>query len=379
MQTGAEIRPYRPDIDGLRSLAILAVLLAHGGFTLFSGGDTALAMFFVISGYLVALRFARPNGGISLGEFYDRRVRRMLPTLIVASAATLVAGALLLSPAEGYGLSRAALASVTLTSNLVTLDDAGAGPFLHTWSLSLAAQIFLILPIAMLGLARARRGAVVPLVAAATLASFGFGVAGGGPGGGAQVQHWLWQFGVGALVALAPLDPPRRPLAEILAVVGLAAVFVPMVVAGPEVSRSGLGALPTVLGAALVIWANRRATAARAVLGSPPVMFLGVVSYSLYVWHWPMLVFARRIWGEFDTAGALGWLAATMLVATLSWYFIEQPLRYPGGPIRSRAGVLAASLAGLASVAALAAVVASEGALAGRAGPSAAFAGEPGR
>ncbi|WP_415012306.1 acyltransferase family protein [Amaricoccus sp.] len=362
----------------MRSIAILLILLAHGGFTTFSGGDTALAPFFVISGFLIAQALVRSSGVVSIGEFYDRRARRMLPTLIVATAATLVAGALLLSPVESAALSRAALASVALVSNVAPSGEAGAAPLLHTSSLSTAAQIFLLLPVVVACFGRVGARAVVPLVATATLASFVLGV-GLLPGSGLpQMPHALWQFGLGALVAVLPFGPPRRRVAEMLALLGLAAILVPVIAAGPEASRFWTGAVPAGLGSALVIWSNRRETAARALLGSPPMVFLGVISYSLYVWHWPMLVFAQRIWGELGFRGALAWLAATLLVATLSWYFVEQPLRYPTGPIRSRAAVLAASLAGFASVAALAALIAAEGTSAGRTGVSAAFASEIG-
>lgn len=376
MQTGLEIRPYRPDIDGLRSVAILSVMLAHGGFAGFAGGDTALAAFFVISGYLVTHALLVSGTTVSLAEFYDRRARRMLPTLLVATAAALVAGSLLLSPAEITGLSRAALASVALVSNLVVSGESGADPLLHTWSLSMAGQFFLILPLAVVLLGRVGGRVAVALVVAATLASFAIGMADTPAAGAAPLHHRLWQFGAGALIAFVPFNPPGRGVAEFLAALGVAAVLVPVFTAGNGISGSGAGTLPTVLGTALVIWANRHETAARNVLGSAPVMFLGVISYSLYVWHWPMLMFARRVWGDLGTGGSLAWLSATVFVAILSWYFIEQPLRYPTGPIRSRAAVLAASLAGFVSVAALAAVVASDRVVAVAPGATAAHAAE---
>lgn len=375
MATATGIRPYRPDIDGLRSIAILAVLLAHGGFAPFSGGDTAMTAFFVISGYLVSQAALRSDGVPSIGEFYDRRARRMLPTLIVATAATLVAGSLLLSPGEVGGLARAALVSVALVSNVAPVVDPGAEPLLHTWSLSMAGQIFLILPVGLVLLARLGARATLPLVLIGTLVSFSIAARGAPWAGAVQVHHRIWEFGIGALVMVLPAMQPKRPIAELAAIVGIAAIVAPVLFYPPEAPRSGVGALPTALGAALVIWANRGETTARAALGSSPLVFLGVISYSLYVWHWPMLVFAKRIWGDLDTWAAVVWLGATVLVATASWYFVEQPLRYPTGPIRSRAAVLAASLAGVASVAALAAVVASEATVAGRQGIAAAYAG----
>lgn len=364
------IRPYRPDIEGLRSVAILAILLSHAGFTTFSGGDTGLSVFLVVSGYLIADAMMRAGRLPSLGEFYDHRARRLLPTLVVATSATLLAGSVLLTPDEVAGLSRSALASVALASNVAPPGQTVADPLLHTWSVSLAGQIFVLLPLAILACARLPARAVLPLVALASLASFALQAVAGVPG---MPQDRLWEFGVGALVAIVPAGAMRPRGADLLAAVGLLAILAPIFLY-PGAPTSGLGALPTVIGTALVIRANRRETFARSALGASPLVFLGMISYSLYLWHWPMLVFSRRLWGELDGWATLGCLAATVVVATLSWYFVEQPFRYPTGPVRSRKGVAAASLAGVVTVAALAALVSTEGSVAGNAGVAAAFA-----
>lgn len=365
MPTVTGIRPYRPDIDGLRAVAILALLLAHAGFAAFSGGDSALSVFFVISGYLLAQSILRVGGPGSLAEFYDRRARRVLPTLIAAIAASLLAGAMLLSPAEVTGLSRAALASVALVSNLWISADPVGGPLAHTWPLSLVGQIFLILPLAALGLARVGPKTMLPLVILAVLASFVAATAAGIGGSAVHVHQRFWEFGAGSLVALFPALPSGQRLAEVLAAAGLAAIVGPVCLQMADAPRTGAGALPAVLGTVLVLWANQRNTVVRTVLAASPMVFIGVISYSLYVWHWPVLVFSRQIWGDTDTWATLGLLAGTVVLATASWYFIEQPFRYPTGPIRSRGGVLAASIAGVASVAALAAAIASDNSIAG--------------
>lgn len=374
MPTVTGIRPYRPDIDGLRSIAILAVLLASAGFTAFSGGDTGLSVFFVVSGYLLTQSLLGAGRG-SIIEFYDRRVRRVLPALIAATAVSLVAGAILLSPAEVTDLSRSALASVALVSNVWVAGEAVRDPLMHTWSLSLAGQLFLILPLAALILVRAGKSAALPLVALATVASFAVAVATANGGPAMHVHQRIWEFAAGSLVALVPVGPPGQRLADVLATVGVAAIIAPILIYTPEASRSGAGALPAVLGTVLVLWANRRKTIVRTVLSASPFVFIGMISYSLYVWHWPMLVFSGRIWGDLGTGASLGWLAATIVVATMSWYFIEQPFRYPTGPIRSRGAVLAASVAGVGSVAVLAAAIASDNSVAGRAAMPAALAG----
>ena len=278
--------------------------------------------------------------------------------------ATLVAGVLFLSSAEVTDLWRAGLASVGLVSNLVRVDGAGADALQHTWSLSLVGQMFLMLPLVIVVCGRAKLRAAMPLVLVGTLVSFSLAASDAPWAGAVQVQHRAWEFGFGALVALAPPLSLRRAVVEALALLGLAAILLPVFLYPTEAPRSGVGALPTALGAALVIWANRNATLVRTALGSSPFIFLGVISYSLYVWHWPILVFARRAFGELDTSSALLCLAATLIVATASWYFVEQPMRYPNGTVRSRASVLAASLAGLVSVAALAAMVVTDASLA---------------
>lgn len=376
MSNRSEIRLYRPDIEGLRCIAILAVVLANAGFTTFSGGDTGISTFFVISGYLAAEVVARVKGGFGLADFYDRRARRLLPVLIVATGASLVAGVILMTPADVAGLARAALASVVLVSNLPFLSEASAGvqPLDHTSALAAGAQLSLVLPLVMLGLGRfGIRSTMVALgitfllfVCLAALAE---------RAGGLPTQEYVWAFAAGALVAVLPAGQPVPPVvAEGTAALGAAAVLAPVFLYGTETPRGGLAALPTILGTAALLWANRGETVARTALGASPFVFIGVISYSLFVWHWPILVFAREIWGVLDTRATIACLAVTGVVAVLSWYFVEQPFRYASGPIRTRSAVFAASLAGVASIAALAAVVAGEGAAAARSPVSPAYA-----
>lgn len=349
----------------MRCIAILAIVLANAGFTTFSGGDTGLSAFFVISGYLAADSAVRAQGRLSLADFYDRRARRILPALVAATAASLVASLVLMSPAEVAGLARGALASVVLVSNLPLPGGPGAGAmarsFDHTSALSAGAQITLALPLLVARLRRFGLRATVPAGGVAFLVLAGLALL-AERAGGAPTLHHVWAFAGGALVALLPARRVPRPLAEGLAALGAGAMLAPVFLYTAGTPRVGLAALPTVLGTGALLWANRNETVARSLLGASPLVFIGVISYSLFVWHWPILVFAGEIWGVLDTRATMACLAVAAVVATLSWYFVEQPFRYASGPIRTRGAVLGASLAGVASVAAVAAVLAGEGA-----------------
>ncbi len=376
------IRPYRPDIDGLRGVAILAIVLTDAGFGAVPGGQTGISVFFVVSGYLVTAAMRADRARLSIADFYERRARRLLPALLAVVGASLVAGALLLQDTEVAGLSRSALAALLMASNfwLARVGEAAGAtaPLAHLWPLSVLAQLYVLLPIGAALCAwsgNGRRSAPMN-VALATLASLVVALR-AGPADGLLLQHRLWEFGVGSLLAMLPLaaSAPRR-LAEPVAAVGAVAVIAPVfLMPVAPAGASGLMAIPAVAGSAALLWANRSGTRVGGLLGAAPLVFVGMISYSLYLWHWPVLVFARAAWGTLAPGATLACLGLALVLATLSWYFIEQPFRYATGPIRSRGAVLAASLAGVATLAALATALGAGSGLAGAATPAVAYAG----
>lgn len=367
---------YRRDIDGLRTVAVLPVVFGHAGLPGFSGGFVGVDVFFVISGFLITGILAREiaAGHFSLLGFYERRARRILPALLLVLAAVLGAGCLVLLPWELAGLARSAIATLLFASNVWFLRETGDyfgtaaefEPLLHTWSLAVEEQFYLVFPLLLYGLARlaahttvARVAAhiTVAAVAALVLASFALAVWATGTYPLSTfflIPTRLWELGLGALLALGAFGRPgSQRTAELLAAAGLLAIAASVVWMSDATPFPGLAALPPCLGACAIIWAGTsRTTAVGRLLSTGPMVGIGLVSYSLYLWHWPPLAFARILTGAPDLAPglALGLVALAGLAAWLSWRFVERPFRRPaaaGGVPQGR--VFAA--AGLASAA----------------------------
>ena len=338
---------YRSDIDGLRAIAVGSVVLFHAGVTALSGGFAGVDVFFVISGYLITANLHGDllQGRFSIAAFYERRARRILPALFVMIAGSALGAAMFL-PNDLMLFGGSAAATALSLSNVFFFRhtgyfDVGAtiSPLLHTWSLAVEEQFYLAFPPVLWIIARLARGRQGPLVA--TLGglwamSFVFGLW--------QVAHdqraafylpfaRAWELLTGALLATKVVEAPaRRWMREVGAATGLALILGTIFLLPPTASFPGLDALPPCLGAALVIWAGSgesgaTSTAAR-LLTLRPVVFLGLISYSLYLWHWPLLVFARYYnLGELGPAARTAVVGVALGAATASWWFVERPFR----------------------------------------------------
>lgn len=332
---------YRPDIDGLRALAVIAVLVFHfrvGQW--FSGGFAGVDVFFVISGFLISgMIFDRMDAGrYSILDFYDRRIRRIFPALFVVYAACVALSLLLQFPSEARTLSQALAASSLFVSNILFARADGYfdllrahNPLLHTWSLSIEEQFYLFFPLFVFAAARLGRKWRWPLLAAVALVSF---VActwmlGRAPSDAFYLmQYRAWELLAGALVACAPL-PKATPrwLAEGLAAAGLTAILASLFLLDESMPFPGPNALGAVLGTAAVIFAGcLKRTATAQLLGLPPMRFFGLISYSLYLWHWPILIFASQSM-MVDRNAKIVLILLSIAAATLSWRFIERPFR----------------------------------------------------
>lgn len=337
--TGAAIR-YRRDIDGLRALAILPVLLFHAHVPGFSGGYVGVDIFFVISGFLITGIIAREvdDGRFSLVRFYERRFRRILPALTLMMVAVLGAAAWLYLPGDVEGVPKSALAATVFASNLWFFADTGyfAGgadvkPLLHTWSLAVEEQYYIGFPVLLMLLARFAprwRTVVVAMTAAGSLAlciamqrdptGFAFYL----------LPARAWELFAGALLALgaAPVAQPRW-LREAIAWAGCGAIAVAVAVYDRSTLFPGMAALLPVAGAAALLHAAPGTSMGR-LLAMPPLVGVGLLSYSLYLWHWPLIVFT-----EYATDLPLaGWtrvavIGGAFVAAFLSWRFVEQPFR----------------------------------------------------
>lgn len=368
--TTAEASPrpaYRRDIDGLRALAILPVLLYHARAPGLGGGYVGVDVFFVISGYLITGILLREidGGTFSIARFYQRRARRILPALFAVVAFVLAVAAWLYLPGDFEGVPKSALATLLFAGNAWFFTQTGyfsggseTMPLLHGWSLAVEEQFYIAFPLLLWGLARAGARLRLAVVALGCAASFALAVATQDKGDGFAfylLPARAWELGAGALLAMGAVPEIRQRMArEVLACSGLALILAAVLLYDRNTVFPGLAALPPVLGAVLLIHAAPGTLAGRA-LSAPLFVGLGLVSYSLYLWHWPLFVFADYAGVPFEGAGRIGLIALALGLAWLSWRFIERPFRDNG--LVSDARVLPLAGLGLAGLAALSAAL----------------------
>ncbi|QAY75112.1 acyltransferase family protein [Sphingosinicella sp. BN140058] len=365
-------RGYRPDIDGLRALAVLPVVLYHAGLG-FPGGFLGVDIFFVISGYLIIRILYEPMvaGRFSAADFFERRMRRLFPALFaMLLGATAWASWQLIAPdLAHYGASLvAAIAYVSniyfyVTNTGYFVESALTKPLLHSWSLGVEEQFYLLAPLGLWLLVRfTPRRAHVPAIALLTLLSLllcAWLSHRGSPAAFYLLPARAWQLGLGGALALAALPIGRRPgLAHGVAIAGLAAVIVALL-SGSEGASAPVGhqALAAFGAAAILASGAQSHTAVHRLLAVRPLVFVGRISYSLYLWHWPVIVaLSYGAAAPLAPGEAVGAVVLSMLLAAASWRWIEQPIRTRrrlAGRGRLFAAVALASLIGIALGAAL--------------------------
>ena len=329
---------YRPDIDGLRALAILPVLLFHAGVPGFSGGYVGVDVFFVISGFLMAKILFEDwrNGRIDFLSFYERRVRRLLPALFFLLAGVFLVGVFVLLPHELKRLGADSVSVILFGSNFpfwlrADYFDTAAqqNPLLHTWSLAVEEQFYIVFPLALWFAFKLKR----PLALMALAALLSLSVAAYGAWNHPSATFYLlptraWELLVGAFVAAPILRPPTALLAQAAGVLGGASVLAPMFLYSDATPFPGLAAAPPCLGAAMLIWAGAQRHLVARLLAFTPLVWVGLISYSLYLWHWPIIVFGRLLVIDADTfAFRTAALALSFAAAWASWRFVERPFR----------------------------------------------------
>jgi peptidoglycan/LPS O-acetylase OafA/YrhL len=349
---------YRAEIDGLRAIAVLAVMGYHAGFPGLSGGYVGVDVFFVISGYLITGIILREceAGTFSLASFWERRARRILPALFLVLAACLVPAILVLPPAmlESFGASLGA--SVLSAANLFFWRRTGgyfdmnvdSMPLIHLWSLGVEEQFYLLYPPLLLLVWRKARSWLKWLIPLGLLISLALSEAVSRLHPGAAfflLPTRGWELLAGAALAipgtaLGSLGVGRY--GKLLPLFGLALIAGPVFLYDAQTRFPGLPAVPPALGAALVIRFATPGTPAGRVLASPPLVALGLVSYGAYLWHQPLLVFARICsLDELNGMAKTGLLVAAFGLAYLSWRFVELPFRRRSFLSRRRLVVLA--------------------------------------
>ena len=358
---------HRPDIQGLRAIAVLLVVAAHAGVPGLAGGYVGVDVFFVISGFLITgllLAESSGTGRISAARFFARRAVRLLPLSTLVAVLTLAAAWRWLPPARMAGLGADALGAASYSINIrlaqVATDyfaTTDPSPFQHYWSLAVEEQFYLIWPVLLLiSLRIGRRRAFAVAVSALCCASFGYSVV-----STTQNQPWAyfgspsraWELGVGALIAVAAARPrfgARRSV--LLSWIGLAAILAAAVGYDDRTPFPGFAALLPVLGAAAVIVGGR-------IRYARPFPLIGDLSYGWYLWHWPLLILVPALIGHsLDIGLRLALCAAALAIAFVTYHVVENPIRHRRGLIRRpyRGLLLGSGLSVLTAVTAVVAI-----------------------
>ncbi len=384
---------YRRDIDGLRALAVTLVIAYHALPTLLPGGFIGVDVFFVISGYLITqlILTGLQRRTFSLSGFYQRRVRRIVPALLVVLGACYALGWFVLLPGEFHWLGKSMSWSTPFLANLFFAKftgyfDPGAdyNLLLHLWSLAVEEQFYLVWPIFLM--IAVRYGVTLRMLGAVIAASLAISVWGARYAAG--VHFFLpgpraWELAVGGLLAArqlgtsppsvtdtySPADRRRRCATTASSLSGLALLVAGALLLSADNALPGAwGAVPAG-GAVLLIAAGPHSLVGRRLLSTAPLVFVGRLSYPLYLWHWPLFAFARGIWGRsLPAAGVSSVVVLAFAAAFATYRLVEVPIRY--GAIGRRA--VPALLAGLGAFTVLGAATAAER-VAGRL-PASAFA-----
>ncbi|MET1756678.1 acyltransferase family protein [Novosphingobium sp. RD2P27] len=363
---------YRADIDGLRALAVIAVVFYHAQPSLAPGGFVGVDVFFVISGYLITRLLDREilEGRFSLVHFYERRVRRILPALFAMLAVTAVVSALLLIPSDFRAFGRNAVGAALFVSNFFLwmqgsyFEGAEARPLLHTWSLAIEEQFYLFFPLVLAGLRREWPTRVVPVVAG--LAAFscvaGALVLSHSPTAAFYLpQYRIWELLCGSLLALGAVPAwPNATVRELGAASGICMILAATFGFSEGMPFPGFAALLPCLGAALIIHAGSSGqTRVGRLLAAKPMVAVGLISYSVYLWHWPLIVFF--IYYNIDNPTllqSLGLIALSFVLGALSWRYVERPFRQsPPRSSRTEIRMFTAAVGSIAAVFALGSVI----------------------
>jgi peptidoglycan/LPS O-acetylase OafA/YrhL len=341
---------YRPEIDGLRALAVIPVIFFHAGFEAFGGGFVGVDVFFVISGYLITsiILRERDSGSFTLAGFYERRARRLLPALFLVLACCIPFGILILTPPVFEQFALGLVGSATFSSNVLFLvaettyfssAHSELNPLLHTWSLAVEEQFYLVYPMLLLLLLKFSRTVLWVALSVLMLSSFVFAVAYSNTVETFfLMQARFWELSIGVFLAIIlhergrPLVPENRFFRLLAPMLGLLMILVPVFLIKSFDARQHIPvsvvALIPVLGTALIILFSDTRTIIGRLLSSKPVVGIGLISYSAYLWHQPLLAFYKNVFiGRTESFVLLLLCFLSLVLAYLSWRWVETPFR----------------------------------------------------
>jgi peptidoglycan/LPS O-acetylase OafA/YrhL len=352
---------YRREIDGLRAIAVLPVILFHAGFQRFSGGFVGVDIFFVISGYLITSIIVSElqQEKFRISNFYERRARRILPALLFVLLCSMGLAALTMLPGEIKSFSNSVLSVFTFTSNIFFWWETGyfdsaaeLKPLLHTWSLSVEEQYYIFFPlIAMAVFARKPKYLphVIFLIFLVSLIGSEWATTNKPDAGYFLLPTRAWEILTGALAAIYKPENSFisnfRPIVkEALSLIGLGLIAIPIVKYNEAMAFPGINAIPPVFGAALVLMFATRETIAGKILGTSALVWIGLISYSAYLWHQPLFAFARLAYGDVSKTAYIALILTTLALAYLTWRFVEAPFRNKKA-VRAKPAIATASIA----------------------------------
>jgi peptidoglycan/LPS O-acetylase OafA/YrhL len=355
----------------MRAIAILVIVAYHAGIPGFSGGFVGVDVFFVISGYLITrnlLGEAGSGGRVRFPTFWARRIRRLVPALGLMVVVTLAAASLIFAPYDMFELSKEGAAAGLYVSNIVFGSNAqnyfasniNKSPFLHTWSLGVEEQFYLVWPFLVYGaivFSRLRNGSVrksaTPLFAVVLVASFVLNVRWTGEGSTwafFSLPTRAWEFAVGGLLASAAIHKTSKQLSALTGVAGLLLVAYATVRFTETTAYPGFNAALPVVGTALMILAGQivtvdAPTAVMRLLGLRPMRWIGRISYSWYLWHWPFIVLTVLALNNDGVPVRTAAAGSSLIVAYLASTLIENPIRFSRSLRRSSARTYLVGLA----------------------------------
>lgn len=332
---------YRPDIDGLRAVAVLAVLFYHAGFDFFSGGFVGVDVFFVISGFLITKKIADEiaEHKFTLVNFYEKRIRRIFPALFTTIFLTLIIGAWLYDTATFKELGQSATTTTLFVSNIFFWTRSGyfdspssLKPLLHMWSLSVEEQFYLGLPLLLVLLFhffKKQVRLILGLIAGISFIAVVYILGRDSSAAFFLTPGRIWELLAGSLLALSKASDLKSFHRNLLSACGISMILASIVIYSDETLFPGAAAILPVLGSALIIFSGIGGKSwIGKLLSTKPFVFIGKISYSLYLWHWPLLVFARvYLIREMTRLDLAIWFFIIFLISFLSWKMIETPFR----------------------------------------------------
>jgi peptidoglycan/LPS O-acetylase OafA/YrhL len=376
---------HRTDIDGLRAIAVLPVVAFHVGFPYLKGGFVGVDVFFVISGYLIGSLILKEIGDqrFSFRNFYERRIRRIFPALFAMLALVTLACMAIFPPGNLVDYGRSVVATVFSVANVYFWSQSGyfvnaTKPLRHAWSLGIEEQFYVLLPPLLVFLNRYRldtRRIVIGLIALVSLVWSAYGAFHDRTTTFYLLHTRAWELLLGVFLPLGLFPRFNTSLTRNLAaVVGFGLIAGSMCLLRGFVPFPGLAAIPPCLGAALILRAGETGgSVVGSVLSTPPARFFGLISYSLYLWHWPLIILQSisgiTVPGGSEVLTNLAIVLASIALATLSWRFVEQPFRQGRDWLPRRPLFAAAAAASIAAISVGGWLIVSQG-LPGRFSPS---------